>query len=323
MTQTDIANANLIKAEESRAIGEVQAALVIGKQFPRDTDISFSRIMSACKRIKLAESAIYSYPKGGKLVTGPSIRMAEVLAQNWGNLSFGLREISQQDGVSIMQAYAWDTETNTKREQIFYVKHERKAGKNTTQLTDSRDIYEMTANQGARRLRACILAIIPGDIVEAAEAECRKTLEHGGGESLVDRIRKMVSKFAEFGVDKKMIEVKLGHNLGATTAPELVTLTAMYRSVKDGMANPSEIFKMENPVQQPKATKPNTNNAEAKEDKQENKMTISASHEKMIRKKLDATGTSAKALCEGFNISKISEMVVGDLNEAFKWMDEQ
>lgn len=77
------------------------------------------------------------------------------------------------------------------------------------------------------------------------------------------------------------------------------------------------------PVQQPKATKPNANNKDAKEDKQENKMTISGSHEKMIRKKLDATGISAKALCEGFNISKLSEMAVGDLNEAFKWMDEQ
>lgn len=338
MSNTDTTTTTLLKAEESRAMQEVQAALVIGKQFPRDTDISFSRIMSACKRIRLAESAIYSYPKGGKLVTGPSIRLAEVLAQSWGNISFGLREISQQDGVSIMQAYAWDTETNTKREQIFYVKHERKSGKDTKQLTDSRDVYEMTANQGARRMRACILAVIPGDIVDSAESECRKTLEHGGGVSLVDRLRKMISAFDEFGVTKSMIEVKLGHKIGVTTAPELVNLMAMYKSIKDGMVDPSNVFgvndDVNDAVQQPKSTK------QGKEKPQSNASTkpaeteleaevngeqtiINASKIKMLKAKLADVETTEKEFCYAFSIKKITLLPVSDMGKAFKWISER
>lgn len=334
MSNTGMTTTTLLKAEESRAMQEVQAALVIGKQFPRDTDISFSRIMSACKRIRLAESAIYSYPKGGKLVTGPSIRLAEVLAQSWGNISFGLREISQQDGVSIMQAYAWDTETNTKREQIFYVKHERKSGKDTKQLTDSRDVYEMTANQGARRMRACILAVIPGDIVDSAESECRKTLEHGGGVSLVDRLRKMISAFDEFGVTKSMIQAKLGHKIGVTTAPELVNLMAMYKSIKDGMVNPSDVFGVNDAVQQPKSTKqgkekPQSNastkpaEAEAEAETNGKQTIINASQIKMLRAKLAEVETSEKEFCYAFSIDKITLLPVADMGEAFKWISER
>lgn len=42
-------------------------------------------------------------------------------------------------------------------------------------LTDSRDIYEATANFGARRMRACILGVIPGDVVDMAVNECKET----------------------------------------------------------------------------------------------------------------------------------------------------
>ncbi|PWW19485.1 hypothetical protein DFO73_12055 [Cytobacillus oceanisediminis] len=63
-------------------------------------------------------------------------------------------------------AYAWDLETNVRQEKVFTVKHSRKAKGSITKLDDPRDIYELVANNGARRLRSYILGIIPGDIVE-------------------------------------------------------------------------------------------------------------------------------------------------------------
>src|SRR6185295_15732166 len=67
----------------SRQAQEVQAAMVMAKQFPRDEIRAWDRIMKACERPKLAEESQYSFPKGGANVSGPSIRLAEVLAQNW------------------------------------------------------------------------------------------------------------------------------------------------------------------------------------------------------------------------------------------------
>ena len=78
----------------SRQAQEVQGAMVIAKRFPRDEVESFNRIMQSCKRKSLAESAMYEYPRGGTKVSGPSIRLAEAMAQNWGNIDFGITELA-------------------------------------------------------------------------------------------------------------------------------------------------------------------------------------------------------------------------------------
>lgn len=56
----------------------------------------------------------------------------------------------------------------------FQVRHWRDTKSGGYALKDSRDIYEKVANDGARRLRACILAVIPADVVETAVKEALK-----------------------------------------------------------------------------------------------------------------------------------------------------
>lgn len=219
--------------------------MVIAKKFPRDETSAFNRIMNACKRKTLAETACYAYPRGGETVTGPSIRLAECMAQNWGNIDFGIVELEQKAGESQVMAYAWDLETNTRQTKIFTVKHERKAKGQIKQLDDPRDIYELTANQGARRLRACILGVIPGDVVESAVEACETTLKSGSKEPLIDRARKMVAAFGDYGVTQGMIESRLGHKLDAVSEQELVNLRKIFVSLKDGAAKREDFFKPE------------------------------------------------------------------------------
>lgn len=128
----------------SRQAQEVQGAIVMAKKFPRDEYDAMERIKRTCQRATLAEQAIYSYPRGGQTVMGPSIRLAEALAQNWGNIDYGVIELEQKNGSSEMMAYAWDLESNTRVTKIFTVEHKRDTRKGTYQLTDSRDIYEAT-----------------------------------------------------------------------------------------------------------------------------------------------------------------------------------
>ena len=229
----------------SRQAQEVQAAMVVAKKFPRDQVAAWDRIMKACKRRTLAENALYSYNKGAIDITGPSIRLAEALAQSWGNIDFGIVELSNENGESSVMAYAWDLETNTRQSKVFSVKHIRHTKKGDYPLTDPREIYEMVANQGARRMRNCILGIIPGDVVDAAEDQCEKTLQSGSTEPLTDRVRKMVSAFSELGVTKAMIEAKLGHNIEAVAEHSLVKLRKIYQAIKDGFGDVSNHFEPE------------------------------------------------------------------------------
>ncbi|MDQ8054928.1 hypothetical protein RER83_01620 [Bacillus velezensis] len=231
------------EAMVSRQAQEVQAAMVIAKKFPRDVYAAFDRIKKACERRLLAENAVYEYPRGGTKVSGPSIRLAEALAQNWGNIDYGIMELEQKAGESSVMAYAWDLETNTRQTKIFTVKHERKARGSITKLDDPRDIYEMVANQGARRVRACILGVIPGDIVDAAVDMCQKTLISGHKEPLEDRLRSAFSLFKkEFGITKEMIQEYIGSNVDAFTEQDFLKIGRIYTSLRDGMAKKEDYF---------------------------------------------------------------------------------
>jgi hypothetical protein len=230
-----------IEVSQSRAVAEVQSAVLMAKKFPRDEEKSFAKLMQSCRRKSLAEQAIYTYPRGGTKVQGPSIRLAEAAAQAWGNIDYGVVELERRGNESVMQAYAWDLESNTRKTQVFTVPHVRDTKSGSYRLTDARDIYEATANQGSRRVRACLLNIIPGDVVEAAEKACIKTLAEGG-EPLIDRVRKMIAAFADFAVTPELIEARLGHNLESTSEAELVTLRGIYQSIRDGMSSRDDHF---------------------------------------------------------------------------------
>lgn len=227
--------------DQQRAIAEVQAALFIARSNPRDPRQAMDRILNACTRPTLAESALYSYSKGGTDVSGPSIRLAEAMAQSWGNMQFGIRELEQSDSESTVQAYAWDVETNTRREITFQVPHIRYTRQGSKKLEDPRDVYEMVANQGARRLRACILAVIPGDVAESAVKQCEVTLRTSADTS-PEAMKKMLDAFEPFGVTKEMIEKRIQRRIDAIQPAQVVSLKKIYASLRDGMSGPADWF---------------------------------------------------------------------------------
>ena len=231
-----------IQTTNGRYNQEVQGMVFMAKQYPRDQFAAYQRIKQSCERKSLAMIASYEYPRGGKKITGPSIRLAEVIAQNWGNFSCGVTELEQRLGESTCMAYAWDLETNVRFEKIFTVKHERKAGKTIQKLDDPRDIYELVANMGARRERACILAAIPKDVVDAAMEECDRTLSGENTEPIVDRIKKMFDKFKDYGVTREMIEKKIGVKIDSFTEKDVLSLGKIHNSLRDGMSKREDFF---------------------------------------------------------------------------------
>jgi len=232
----------------AKAIAEVQGAIMVAKQFPRDENLAVEKILTSCKMMRLAEHAIYSYPKGGTQVKGGSIRLMESIARAWGNIDYGILEISQEDGASVIESFAWDKENNIRVAKRFKVKHVRdknnfKTGeKMHIKLTDARDIYEMTANLGVRRMRACLEAVIPAEIVDLAVQACEKTLGGGNGVDLTEKIGNMVKMFKEFKVTENDIKMNLGHNIESIAVNELTKLGGIYNSIKDGMGTAESFF---------------------------------------------------------------------------------
>lgn len=230
--------------EQSRAIAEVQAAVVMAKEFPRNIDAVVAEMARACADPALAEKAFYSKPRGGEKVTGPSVHLARELMRIWGNVDFGVRELRRDDehGQSEIQAIAWDLETNNRSSSIYIVPHARLAGGSVKKIVDLDQIYENNANNGARRLREAIYAVLPGWFVGRAEVACRETLRKGTGEPLAERAAKAVASFAAGKVSLDRLEAKIGRRMADWTEDDVVQLGIDYQSIKRGEAKASEMF---------------------------------------------------------------------------------
>lgn len=233
--------------EQSRAMAEVEAQVVIAQRYPRDTQAALAAMRDSCGQMRLAEKAFFRFSRGGGQVSGPTVHLARELARIWGNVTYGINELARDDdhGQSEMQVFAWDLQTNTRPSQIFIVRHKRDKKGGAERVTDLRDIYEINTNAGARRLRQQIWAILPPWFVEEAEEICTKTLREGGGVPLPQRISKAIDVFGGRGVSVERLEQRLSRKKGDWTAHDVAQLTVIWNSLDRGEVTLEDEFPQE------------------------------------------------------------------------------
>ena len=230
--------------EQSRAIAQVQAMVVVAQQCPRRVHACIAAMEEACKQIELAEKAFFRFPRGGENVSGESVHLARELARCWGNIEHGVTEMRRDDGAaqSEMQAFAWDLEANTRSASIFIVPHKRDTRQGVKDLVDLRDIYENNANNGARRLREAIFSILPAWFTAQAAAICKQTLADGGGKPIAQRIAEAVKVFERYGVTPARMEAKFGRPAGEWTGHDVALLGTIYESIRQGTVTADQEF---------------------------------------------------------------------------------
>lgn len=239
------------RQNQSRELAETQTKYLMAERFPRDEVAAMDRILNAFSRPTLAEKAAYQFARGGSDIAGPSIRAAEAIAQQWGNMDSGWRELQRgvdAGGVpfSEVEAFCVDLQSRNSKRLQFIVRHWRDTKAGGYKLKDERDIYELCANQAQRRLRACILASVPGDVTEAAMQQADVTLKSKADTS-PEAMLKMVEAFGAFGVTRELIEKRIQRRLDAIQPAQVVSLKRIYASLRDDMSAPKDWFEMGEP----------------------------------------------------------------------------
>lgn len=233
--------------QETAEIAEIQAKMILARNFPRDIDTAMRYIAAECNNKELAEKATYEFPRGDSVVRGPSIRLIECVARHWGNLLSGIKEISATDKEATVKAYCWDLETNFADEKVFtvpYVRNTKSKGK--IPLTDERDKYEMMANMAARRKRACMQAIIPQFVIDNAIELCRQTLENSlKGEDIEVTKAKMLAAFRKLAewITEEDLGAVCGKDFEHLSVKDIVKLRNLYNAINDGFVKPEVAFK--------------------------------------------------------------------------------
>lgn len=219
--------------EQSRVVAEVQAQVIVAQKCPRDEDRAVALMKRTCSRRELAERAFFTFPRGGQTVSGPSIHLARELARCWGNVQYGVSELSRDEiaGRSEMQATAWDLQLNTRSTSIFIVPHRRDTKKGSTAIADLRDVYENNANNGARRVREAIFSVLPFWFVEEAQEVCKRALSSGTPEEQRARAAKAIENFQAAGITIAQLEERVGRPRMKWSPEDVTDLGILYQSL--------------------------------------------------------------------------------------------
>lgn len=222
---------------------QIDTQIATAKAYPRNIKKAVEdSIFTATLDVETASSCTYSLPRGGKPISGPSVHLALILAQNWGNLRIEAK-ISSIDNKSITsQAVCFDLEKN------IAIKVEVKRSIMTKNGRMNDDMITVTGNAAnSISLRNAILKVIPKAVVDKV-SKSAKQLITGDISDETKFIKKRNSVLEGFkntyGVTEEEVLTVLGKPSTANiTADDLVTLIGYAQSIKDGDSTADLIFR--------------------------------------------------------------------------------
>lgn len=228
--------------EQARAVAEVAAAVRVAQDCPRDTTAAIREMQTACAQPALTNRAFFSLPRAGGRVEGSTVHLARELARCWGNLDYGIRELRRDDeaGVSEMQAWAWDQQSNVRSSRSFVVPHAIMAGKGADKrrkaLTDLGDIANNNNSVAARAVRETIFTVLPVWLREQAEEIAGRTLRgEGSGKTLDQRKADAIAHYeTTWNVTREQLESRLGRPSGKWTEQDIGFLQVLHAEMNRG-----------------------------------------------------------------------------------------
>jgi len=200
-----------------------------------------------------AQSCFYVLPRKDKdgvrvEIKGPSIRLAEIMANAWGNIHAATR-IVENDGKHITaEGVAWDLEKNVKvsMQNKVSIIFGQKGGKGG--YTANADMQTMLSNAAsAKALRNAIFKVIPKALVNRVyERAMVASVGDTKSSSINAKVREVFDKLAKMGIDKDMIlEYYERPTMNDITPDDLRSLIGVGTAIKDKMISVDDVFKVQ------------------------------------------------------------------------------
>jgi len=222
--------------------GEIDVQIATAKQYPRSIQKFKQDALSLVTLDReTAEACTYALARGGKPITGPSVRMAEIVQHCWGNIR------AESDIVAIDEKYVTamgsciDLEKNTASR--IRVKR-RITNKEGRRFSD--DMIAVTSNAACSiALREAIFRVVPRALWKDVWDAARRTAR-GDEKTLKDRRDKAMEYFKSQNVGKEQVLSRLGkRGINDIDLDDLEILVGIITSVKDGEISIQEAFSVD------------------------------------------------------------------------------
>lgn len=226
---------------QDKAVIDTQIATA--KAYPRNMKKAVDNsIFLVTLDVETAQTCNYSLPRAGKAITGPTIHLAKILAQNWGNLRVEAKVIDIGAKQITSQAIAFDLENNL----AIKVEVKRSIMTKTGRMND--DMITVTGNAAnAIAMRNAILNVIPKGVVDKVYNEAKKTItgDLSDETKLLAKRKKVFDGFMNtYGITEKEVLNAVGKQaIEHINGDDLVVLIGIGQAIKDGDTTPEDAFK--------------------------------------------------------------------------------
>lgn len=230
---------------QSLAVGiiraEIDQQIATARAFPRSIKQVTDRIFSLATLDKeSAEESMYALPRGGKPITGPSIRFAEVVKQSYGNCRAAARVVHVDRDEKFVEAEGvfQDLETN-----VATTARVRRRIVDSKGRLYSDDMIIVTGNAACSiALRNAIMGGVPKPLWRRAYEAVQMTIK-GDITTLVENRANAIKAFAVYGVKPEQIFAALGvAGIEDITVEHIPVLRGMFGTLKNGEATVEEMF---------------------------------------------------------------------------------
>jgi hypothetical protein len=218
---------------------EIDTQIATAKKYPRQiAKLLSTAIALVTADAEAADEAIYALPRAGKIIEGPSVRFAEVMAYSWGNCRCGARVISEDEEFITAMGSFIDLEMNV---AIGYEVKRRITTRDGKRFNT--DIIQQTANAACSiALRNAVLRGIPKALWKKVYNAARQAVA-GDTKTLDARVAQMFKSFELMGVKRDQVFAKLGiKGVEDITLDHLVSLRGIFNAIRENEITAARAF---------------------------------------------------------------------------------
>jgi hypothetical protein len=234
----------------------IDKQIATAKEYPRNVQLALKQAREfALFDEETAASMFYAMPRADKVIEGPSIRLAEILAYCWGNL----RADDGVESVGEKTVTTYSTVFDLEKNFAFRSRNERRITNNKGKRYGD-DMIITTANASKSiAYRNAVLKVIPAaywkPIYEAARVKSVGTIE-----SLGKMFKGAADWFAKLAITEPQLLERLGReSVKDITMDDIITLRGLRTAILEKEITIEEAFRREDdgPRQSPGAQRMN------------------------------------------------------------------
>ena len=235
--------AQLVQSLDRAERANIDIQVSTAKQYPRSISRCANNAVAIATMDKdTAQSCGYALPRGGKPITGPSVHLAKIIAQQYGNLRAEAKVVEITDKQVVSRGTAWDLENNY---AVSFEVRRSIIGRNGNRFSD--DMITVTGNAAnSIAYRNAIFGIVPKSITDKAykAAQHLITGDLSDEEKLIKRRDGAIKHFIDtYGItEEEVIKLCGKHTVNQIQADEIALLLGFAQSLKDGDTTVEELM---------------------------------------------------------------------------------